>query len=378
MNGIYVHIPFCKKRCIYCDFYSTTYGIEVRRQYVKALCREMQLRASFLEGPVDSVYLGGGTPSQLSSSELEEIFHSLNKYFQLKSDAEITIEVNPDDITPSYVDILKATPVNRLSMGVQTFDDATLRLLNRRHTAQEACRALETVFAKGYSNVSIDLIYGLPHQSLVQWEADLRTAFSFPVTHLSAYALIYEEGTKLWQMRKLKQVEEVGEELSLKMFNRLIDEADAHGFEHYEISNFARPAFRSRHNSGYWHQMHYLGLGTSAHSYDGSIRRWNNPDVQAYIQADGNVDKTGLFEQETLTMTDCFNEAVMTALRTSDGLDLNKFEKAFGLSNRQMLMQRARPYVEKNLLKLSQDNLALTRQGLFLSDGIMSDLMTVD
>lgn len=382
MNGIYIHVPFCKKRCIYCGFYSTTLGESVRKKYVEALCNEIRLRADFFSGSrdIDSVYLGGGTPSQLSLIELEQIFQAVRQNFELKKDAEITLEVNPDDVTEIFVAGLREkTPVNRISMGVQSFNDRFLQVLNRRHDAAEAERTFYTIYNGGIKNVSIDLIYGLPGQTLEDWNADLEQTFQFPLAHLSAYALMFDEGTALWQMRKDGKVKEVNEEAYAKMFGKLMDVAEANGMEHYEISNFARPNYRAKHNAGYWHGMKYLGLGSGAHSFDGRERRWNNNDVKSYVAAGGNVDKARLYGFERLSDKDRYNEAVMLGLRTSDGIPLTMFEKAFGENNLRLLLQQSQTSIRNGFLRHDEKRncLVLTRKGVFLEDNVARDLFQI-
>lgn len=373
--GLYLHVPFCQSRCVYCDFYSTTCGPAERGRYVEALCRELEARADEVPGRrLATVYLGGGTPSQLSPAELERVFSAVGRLFRLAPDAEVTLEANPDDLTPAYVDALLALPVNRVSLGVQTFCDARLRLLHRRHTGREAVEAVERLAAAGFDNLSVDLIYGLPGQTLDEWDDDLVRALALPVCHLSAYALIYEEGTALWQMRQRGEVREADDELSLAMFERLMDRAAAAGFDHYEISNFARPGWRARHNSSYWTGAPYVGCGPGAHSFDGrSTRRRNLPDLAAYTALSPRVP----MEEEHLTPDEQFNDYILTALRTADGLSLDALGVRFGLGARAEVERTARRHVEGGRLSLADGRLRLTRRGLFVSDDVMSDFMRV-
>ena len=373
--GLYLHVPFCQSRCVYCDFYSTTCGPAERGRYVEALCRELEARADEVPGRrLATVYLGGGTPSQLSPAELERVFSAVGRLFRLAPDAEVTLEANPDDLTPAYVDALRALPVNRVSLGVQTFCDARLRLLHRRHTGREAVEAVERLAAVGFDNLSVDLIYGLPGQTLDEWDDDLVRALALPVCHLSAYALIYEEGTALWQMRQRGEVREAEDELSLAMFERLMDRAAAAGFDHYEISNFARPGWRARHNSSYWTGASYVGCGPGAHSFDGrSTRRRNLPDLAAYTALSPRVP----MEEEHLTPDEQFNDYILTALRTADGLSLDALGVRFGLGVRAEVERTARRHVEGGRLSLADGRLRLTRRGLFVSDDVMSDFMRV-
>ena len=388
--GLYIHIPFCKSRCIYCDFYSTTCGGDIRLAYVEAVCKEMSLRREYLDQPVlSSVYIGGGTPSVLTPEELNTLFATVAEHWQLSPDAEVTLEANPDDVTPDYAKALAALPINRVSMGVQTFNDDMLRFLHRRHTAQQARQAVGSLLAADINNISIDLIYGLPNQTLDLWQSDLERALALPVTHLSAYSLTYEEGTPLFLLREQGKVRETDEDLSLQMYSLLMEKAEAAGFHHYEISNFALPGYEARHNSGYWSGMHYLGLGPAAHSYNGNSRQWNSPDLQAYIKAAGDVFVANLFSREELSPKMREEETLLTRLRTAGGLDLAAFARDFGTKEYDALLARAKPYINNGQLAIvnrqqttvngqwSMVNgqcLSLTRKGLFVSDDIISSL----
>ena len=373
--GLYIHVPFCKSRCIYCDFYSTTCGADQRREYVEALMHEMQCRHDYLGATtLSSVYIGGGTPSTLSADELGRIFGAINRHWALVPDSEVTLEANPDDITADYARALAALPVNRVSMGVQTFNDESLRFLRRRHTAAQVYEAIDRLLAAGIDNLSIDLIYGLPGQTLEQWQQDLDKALALPVSHLSAYALIYEEGTALYRLREQGKVAEASDELSLRMFEMLMDKAAEAGFLHYEISNFALPHCEARHNSGYWSGMHYLGLGPAAHSYNGTGRQWNTPDLSAYLKAGGDTATAGLITTETLTPRIRQEETLLTRLRTARGLDLAAFRRDFEQQALDALLARALPYINNGTLVLKGETLTLSRKGIFISDGIISSL----
>lgn len=368
--GIYIHVPFCQGRCIYCDFYSTTEGEEWKSRYVDALLAELRMRRDELPlARVHSIYIGGGTPSQLPARALAAILNEVCRLFPVDSDAEVTVEANPDDVTPEWLAALSHTPVNRLSMGVQSFDDALLRLIRRRHTAQQAVRGVEQAARHGISNVSIDLIYGLPTQTMEQWQADVRQALALDVQHLSAYSLSYEEGTPLWRMLEQGRIEEADEELSLCMYEHLIDSTQAAGFTHYEISNFCRPGRHSQHNSAYWHGVPYLGFGPGAHSYDGMrTRRWNLSDLKGYVQAAGSMPP---HQSEVLTDDELYDETVMTRLRTSEGLSLDLLTAAY----RAYCMAQAEPHLRAGRLEQAGSTIRLTRQGIFTSNDIISDLM---
>lgn len=367
MAGLYIHIPFCASRCIYCGFYSTTRA-DLRQRYVDALCGEMALCQP---SALSTIYLGGGTPSQLSFSQLQQLFIYINKVFDVYPDAEITMECNPDDVTPEFTEKLRQLPVNRVSMGVQSFDDARLCFLRRRHTTAQIGPAVELLRKAGIHNISIDLMYGFPGETLAEWHRDIEAALALRVEHLSAYSLQYEEGTMLYRLLEKGEVEEIDEELERQMYYDLIDRLAEAGFEHYEISNFARPGYRSRHNSSYWNHTPYIGLGAAAHSYDGSTRRWNVADVTAYIE--GIEQGKPRFDFEHLDEATRYNDLVMTALRTSDGLLLTLLNP----QQRTYCLRMAEKYINSGLLCHIDNHLVLTRDGLFVSDMVMADLMMV-
>ncbi len=380
MSGIYIHIPFCKSRCVYCGFYSTT-SLDLRHSYVDAICRELELRSDYLSEPVSTVYFGGGTPSVLSVDDLDRIFNAVYKYNKVygNSDgvAEFTIECNPDDITDEFCSFLSSSPVNRISMGVQSFSDGLLKFARRRHGSSQPKLAVERLRHIGIPNISIDLMFGFPNESLEVWRNDIDKALSLGVEHISAYSLMFEEGTCLYGMLQRGEVKECDEETSLAMFNMLIDRLEAAGYEHYEISNFAKPGFRSQHNSSYWHGVPYLGLGASAHSFNGSTRQWNIGDVRKYIDSIscGNIPA----EIEVLTKDNSYDDMIMTGLRTVEGVSLDEVERRFGKDYLDFLEREALRYVKAKLLKYSVDHrsLSLTRKGLFVSDSVMCDLMHV-
>ena len=377
MAGIYVHIPFCKSRCIYCGFYSTT-GLELRQRYVDALCKEITLRGERSEN-INTIYIGGGTPSQLTIPQLRQLFIYINKVydlpFLLEGDGgrlEVTIECNPDDVTDEFAEGLKTLPVNRVSMGIQTFNDERLRFLHRRHTAAQAVEAVERLRKAGIQNISIDLMYGFPGETLNDWQQDIEAAIALNVEHLSAYCLMIEEGTPLYQMYYQPSDKSLtSEELERQMYYTLIDRLEAAGYEHYEISNFTRPGYRSIHNSNYWNGTPYIGLGAAAHSYDINTRSWNVADINQYIE--GIEQGKRLYEEEVIDADTRYNDAVTVALRTKEGLDLTTLPD----NQRQYCLANAKRHLDANLLKLNNNHLALTKEGLFVSDMIMSDLMLV-
>lgn len=375
MAGIYIHIPFCKTRCIYCDFYSTTRS-ELKERYVRALCRELQMRREYLRGEaVETVYFGGGTPSQLAEEDFRQIFQALQEVYGLEHCREITLEANPDDLTEAYTVMLRRLPFNRISMGIQTFDDAMLKLLKRRHNAVQAIEAVDRCRRAGFDNISIDLIYGLPDETDERWRRDLQQVVALGVEHISAYHLTYEEGTRLYQLQQAHSICEVDEDSSLRFFSTLIDTLTAAGYEHYEISNFCRPGRHSRHNTSYWQGIPYLGCGPSAHSFDRRTREWNVASLEKYmcaIEAGGRE-----YETECLDDVTRYNEYVMTALRTKRGIAAEDLKRTFGTELWQYCRDMARPYIDSGKLRVEDNRLCLTREGVFVSDGIISSLMYI-
>lgn len=376
MAGIYIHVPFCKTRCIYCGFYSTT-SLGLRDEYVDAVCAELQRRKEYLRGEdVETLYFGGGTPSQLSPEHIGRILDIIYNIYNVRASAEITLEGNPDDMTPCFLSELRRMGVNRLSMGVQSFDDSRLRFLHRRHSACQARTAVEDAIKSGFENISIDLMFGFPKQTLEQWKADVKEAIALPVRHISAYSLMYDEGTVLSTMLDRGDITEIDEELSLEMYKFLVDELKKAGFEHYEISNFCRPGYCSRHNSSYWHGIPYLGIGAGAHSYDGRTRQYNVDSLMDYMKG-ANPEK------EELTLDELYNEFVFTGLRTHEGISLSLLRARFGEQYYDYCMKNAQRHIDNSTLAVepNDDNetmLHLTEEGVFISNDIMSDLMLVD
>lgn len=375
MAGIYLHIPFCARRCLYCDFFSGT-DKKWKEKYVDALIGELELRRDYLGGErVETVYFGGGTPSQLPPEAFARIFEQLYRLYDLDEGAEITLEANPDDLSDAYVQALRCLPFNRLSMGVQSFKDDDLRFLNRRHTAQQARDVVKRCQDAGFANISIDLMYGLPGQTVAEWAGNLEAAMALGVQHVSAYHLIYEEGTALHRLKEAGRVVPVPEETSVAMFSLLIDRLTAAGFVHYEISNFGREHFFSRHNSSYWTGRKYLGAGASAHSFDGASRQWNVASLPQYVEGIGQGRP--VVELELLDRNTRYNEFIITGLRTMWGVSLEAMEREFGHSLYIYGMRQAKPYMERGLLEVRDGALRLTREGIFISDGVMSDLLYV-
>ena len=370
MAGIYIHIPFCKSRCIYCGFYSTV-NMELRQRYVDAVCREMELRRAECKCDIHTIYIGGGTPSQLTVGQLRQLSDALSLYNKVEPDAEVTVECNPDDVTEEFAASLKQLGVNRVSMGAQTFSDELLRFLHRRHTAAQVPEAVRRLRDAGIRNISIDLMYGFPGETLDDWQRDIDAALALNVEHLSAYCLMIEEGTVLYELMNKEQIIKNNEETERQMYEMLINRLTADGYEHYEISNFAKPDYRSKHNSSYWQDIPYIGLGAAAHSYDLRSRSWNVADIHQYIEAIEHGELPS--ESETLDEDTHYNDRITTALRTSDGLDLTTLSNR----HRRYCLREAQRFLDDRLLRLTDNSLILTRKGLFVSDMVMSSLMLV-
>jgi len=375
MAGLYIHIPFCKSRCIYCGFYSTT-DTTLRQRYVDAVCQEMISRSEKNEGEnmrtgIQTIYIGGGTPSQLTLGQLGQLLEKARTVFDVDDNAEVTVEVNPDDVTEELAAGLRAIGVNRVSMGAQTFDANRLRFLNRRHTARQVEEAVSLLRQSGFDNISIDLMYGFPDETLNDWQQDIDAVLRLGVEHLSAYCLMIEEGTPLHQWAADNGQWAMDEELERAMYYTLIERLTAAGYEHYELSNFAKPGRHSRHNSSYWKDIPYIGLGAAAHSYDGQCRRWNVSNLLYYIKGIENGQPS--FEQEEIDEDTHYNDRITVALRTCEGLSLSE------LTDRQQkyLLRSAQRYLDDGLLELLDGCIKLTRKGLFVSDMVMADLMMV-
>lgn len=375
MAGIYIHIPFCKQRCLYCAFYSSTLHSR-QQEYCDALCRELEMRRNYIIGIVDTVYFGGGTPSTLTRGQLQKILGTIKRNYTLSPSAEITIEANPDDLTPEYLTTLRSLSFNRLSMGIQSFDDTQLKALGRRHTAERARQAVEDARVAGFNNISIDLMFALPSSTHAQWQESIQQAISLHPTHISAYNLTYEEETPLYRALQQGKINAIDEDENLKQFETLIDTLSAAGYRHYEISNFALPGYESRHNSSYWHDIPYLGCGAAAHSYDGKSRGWNVADIKEYI--DGINKGAPLFEIEQLTTAERYNDAILTRLRTADGIPCDWIREKFGDKLTDYMLKNAAPHIAAGRVKEQQGYLILTREGLFVSDAIIRDLIYVE
>lgn len=379
MAGLYVHIPFCATRCSYCGFYSTT-KLDLQDRYVDSLCREIALRKEYLSSYstdskaantiIRTIYIGGGTPSQLSRYSLEKLFHAIDTYLEC-SPEEVTMEVNPDDVTNDLAETISALHINRVSMGAQTFDDNRLKFLNRRHKSFQMERAIDILHEHGVGNISIDLMFGFPGQTCDSWKEDVRRAISLDIQHISAYSLMYEEGTRLYRMLKENMIKDIDEEVSLNMYNELINILCGAGYEHYEISNFAKKGYRALHNSSYWHDIPYLGIGAAAHSYNIKSRQWNVSDINKYIESISH--DTVPFTFESIDADTHYNDIVTTELRTSEGIDLSRLADKYV----QYIVKQAARHVADKTVDINDGHLKLTREGLYISDMIMSDLMKV-
>ena len=368
MAGIYVHIPFCARRCIYCGFFSTVRENEAAR-YVNALCRELEIRKAYLDGaPIRTLYFGGGTPSRLSPDQIGQVVDSIRTAYGIDSLQELTVECNPDDITVEYVTALRRLGANRISMGVQTFNSELLRFLHRRHSANQAIEAVRMCRESGITNISIDLMYGLPCQTIEMFCDDLRVALSTGVQHISSYCLSYEENTPLQTLRDQGKLIPADDDLCSQMFTLMCDTLREGGFEHYEISNFCLPGFHSRHNSSYWDGTPYLGVGAGAHSYDGRSRQWNPSDLDAYMN--GIEQGRPQYEIEHLSETDLYNERIMLRLRTAQGLNLSLLTPQDRLS----VLNSAHALIKDGLLLFAGNCLRIPEQHMFISDSIISSL----
>ncbi len=375
MSSLYIHIPFCKQACHYCDFHFST-SIRKKGELVSMLCEEIRLRKHELpEKQVDTIYFGGGTPSLLSEEELKLIFDAININFDVRKDAEITLEANPDDLTLENLKTFKNVGINRLSIGVQSFFEEDLQLMNRAHNATEALESIQMA-KQFFNNISIDLIFGIPGMSKERWKKNIEIALSLGLPHFSCYALTIEPNTALKKMIEKGKVKPVDDEAARVHFDILTKTLKEEGYIHYEFSNYGKPGFFSENNTAYWFGKPYLGIGPSAHSYDGLNRKWNISNNTLYIKA---IEKGGLLlEQEELSITDGYNEYVMTRLRTMWGINIKEVEERFGISYKQHLLKEAISDIEKKLLVKEDKVLKITDQGKFLSDGIASNLFFVD
>lgn len=372
MAGIYLHIPFCKKACHYCNFHFST-SLQLRGDMVDAIAAEAVLQRGYLQGqPISTVYFGGGTPSLVGPGAIQRLLDTLRAHYNVLPDAEITLEANPDDLTPDSLRAFRATGVNRLSIGVQSFFEEDLKWMNRAHHAAQSVDCLKEARAAGFSNFSIDLIYGGPTLTDERWEANIRQAIDLNIPHLSCYALTVEPGTALDHFIQHHKIPPIDPDRAAKHFGILMEALEKAGYEHYEISNFALPGMRSRHNSSYWQGKHYLGLGPSAHSFNGASRQWNVANNPLYIQS--IKKETVPFEIEMLSPSMTLNEHIMISLRTEAGCGLAAVEERFGADKRSQLLAASREFIRKGWMQQTDDRLTLTREGKFFADGIAAAL----
>ncbi|MCW5517217.1 radical SAM family heme chaperone HemW [Muriicola sp. Z0-33] len=375
MSGIYIHIPFCKQACHYCDFHFST-TMAKKTAMVHGICRELELRKEeFANEEVQTIYFGGGTPSVLELNEIEDILDTVNANYTIIDEPEITLEANPDDLTKEVIAKLASTPINRLSIGIQSFNDQDLQLMNRAHNADEAEKCIACA-GEYFDNISIDLIYGIPNMSTARWTQNIEKALSFNIPHISSYALTVEPRTALKKFIEKGLVPDVDDEAAREQFLLLIKQLEKDGFVHYEVSNFGKPGYFSRNNTAYWQGKKYLGIGPSSHSYDGKSRAWNIANNPKYIKA----ITMGILpmEREILTKRDNYNEYVMTGLRTIWGVSLAEIEVKYGSRYRQHLAKESEKFLEQGLLRLDKETLLVTKKGKFLTDGIAADLFLLN
>ena len=385
MSGIYLHIPFCKSKCAYCNFFSLVTEKKMD-DYVLALKKEIINRKSYLgDDVVKTIYFGGGTPSLLPIKYVEEILELLHENYNVISNPEVTLEINPDTIDKDKMMSLKQLGVNRMSVGIQSFNDDDLRYLGRRHDSRHALQVLDDLSSVGFDRITLDLIYGMPTLTEEKWNHNLDIFFSTGISHLSAYALTVEPKTILGQKIEKEELQEVSEEDTIRHYNILVERTKENGFEHYEISNFAKEGCRSQHNSIYWQDVKYLGLGPSAHSYDGDSRQWNVSNLTKYIQfvnadidtdtdTDADTDMGRYYEREILSKEDKYNEYVMTSLRTSWGCNVDKIERDYGKSYAHNFLKNIKKYLDSGIMLMKNNNFILTDEGMLFADGIAADL----
>ena len=374
MSGIYIHIPFCKKACHYCNFHFST-NQNSKSAFVKAVCRELVLRKSeYVSKEIQSIYFGGGTPTVLEVSELVMILQVIYKHYKVSDTPEITLEANPDDLDLEKIKALSQTKINRLSIGIQSFHESDLSAMNRAHNADEAKKCLE-IATTYFDNITIDLMFGMPTMTVEHWRQNLQTAFAYGIKHLSCYALTVEPKTALEHFIRKGSHPPMDDELSAKHFEVLVEETSKQGLTHYETCSFGHSGFFSRHNMSYWLGKTYMGVGPSAHSFDGAKRSWNVSNNSKYIKA---LEADELpFESEVLSVENRFNEYIMTGLRTIWGISLEKIETDFGTKIKEQLLQDSKKFITSNTLEIEDDHIKITHAGKFLSDGIASDLFLV-
>lgn len=375
MAGIYLHIPYCRKACIYCDFHFSTL-LGNKADLLRAMMAELEMRKDYLRNErIESIYFGGGTPSVMTDSETSTMIGLIERWFEVSPDAEITLEANPDDLNRKHLAELKKAGVNRLSIGIQSFDDEVLQWMNRSHTAQQVTEALTMAREEGFENITVDMIYGIPGKGMDYWQQQLEKLLKLDVPHISAYALTVEKETVLDNWIRKGKAPSPDEDLAHRQFLMTSESLTTAGYEHYELSNFARPGHRAVHNSAYWKSRPYLGLGPSAHSFDGDSRQWNVSNNRLYESAinSGEVH----FEREDLSTADRLNERIMTALRTAEGLDLEQVDRDFGVEFHEHIIKEAREALGKGQLQLANQCLYIPTAQRFFSDGIAASLFYI-
>lgn len=373
MSGIYIHIPFCKQACYYCDFHFST-SLKKKSEMINAIAKELILRKNEVNEEIETIYFGGGTPSLLDIDDLMVLIDIIYRNYQVSQNTEITIEANPDDLSETKIIQLSETPVNRLSIGIQSFFDDDLKMMNRAHSSEESKQCL-SIATNYFDNITIDLIYGISNMSKEKWKQNLQRAFDFGISHISSYALTVEPKTALFNFIKNGKYAPLDENLASQHFDILVDETSKHGFVQYEISNFGLPDYFSKHNTSYWKGHSYLGVGPSAHSFNGKQRSWNVTNNAKYLKGI-NANELA-HEMELLSPIDKFNEHIMTGLRTIWGVSLSRVEKEFGLEFKNELLRNAENHIANNSLEIINDVLFITKKGKFFADGITSDLFVL-
>lgn len=373
MSGIYIHIPFCKKACFYCDFHFSV-SFKIKEKIITAICQELTTRKDFFDPKetISSIYFGGGTPSVLSIKEIDEILGAVYSHYNVEKNAEITFECNPDDLTQDYLRELKFVGINRLSIGVQSFNDEHLKWMNRSHDASQSKKSIEYGAEAGFNNITLDLIYGLPQLSNKEWSSNLNEALSLPINHLSAYSLTMEENTPYIKLVNQGKYKKPSDDISSSHYQILVQQTTDLGWEHYEVSSFCKPGNYSKHNSSYWSGSKYIGVGPSAHSYDGNSRYWNVSDNKSYLECIST--KKRYFESEELTVSNRVNEYLLTGLRTKWGVDLELLSNKYDYNVMSLFEKDIKYWISLNWLEMKDSNMKLTNKGMLFADHISSTL----
>ena len=373
MSGIYIHIPFCKKACFYCDFHFTV-SFKIKEKIITAICQELTTRKDFFDPKetINSIYFGGGTPSVLSIKEIDEILGGVYSHYNVEKNAEITFECNPDDLTQDYLRELKFVGINRLSIGVQSFNDEHLKWMNRSHDASQSKKSIEYAAEAGFNNITLDLIYGLPQLSNKEWSANLNEALSLPINHLSAYSLTMEENTPYIKLVNQGKYKKPSDGISSNHYQILVQQTTDLGWEHYEVSSFCKPGNYSKHNSSYWSGNKYIGVGPSAHSYDGNSRHWNVSNNKSYLECIST--KKRYFESEELTVSNQVNEYLLTGLRTKWGVDVELLSNKYDYNIMSLFEKEIKYWILLNWMEMKDSNMKLTNKGMLFADHISSIL----